>query len=721
MIIDSSQSNIEVIGDIKEFKTSIDPKNLEFITTLLSSNLYSDPEQSFIREIVSNAWDSHVEAGTTDTPVIIKFNTKNYDKSITIRDYGTGLSPERFAEVYCNIGSSTKRDSNDFIGGFGIGKYSSLACSNTVYITSYYNNIAYYYVMIKSGNSITTNLLKEQPTTEKNGVEITIRNILNLAPYEKALDYIVFFPNVYIDGICHYLNDVKLKRLTHIAISSRIIYYNKFLLGNVLYPYNSNLLPSDVSDFLSSIRNTGIVIKFEIGELGITPNRENIIYTSDTIDKISLRVREAKKELLGLIKKHLYKDYQNLEEYYKVFHKHWYYDPVSDSVNNKYIGYSILNTDILDMGITYKGIDLKDCLNVLSVAYTCVLPNYKAVVFDDKIYTTKLPNKLASWNYIKSKKILNCIQTPRLTTAIKSFLKEHYSNYAVTGDLNKSILESNLSSFIHELDPKKGHPHRDLIIDGIWESIASKMKTIDFKTDSDFLNYKESLATGKKPIVENNSSVILHELHPYYSYRYSKHFENLSKAVRHLKQLKGGIIIIGMNDDEEILKAIAKIRHYTIFKAKKEVINSIKALNLSSIIDTEWLLEKDPFINKVFTFYTYFKEGIYSNIKSLSYTIDKELCKEFAELLQCNSLEYCYIQHCKNIGTIDSYTKYLCEKLKFYLEEEEKAKEVIGDSYALHNLLKAAYIMKSRSYKINRDAYNDIKNNKLFKVLLCKK
>lgn len=117
MIINNSQSNVEVIGDIKEFKTSIDPKNLEFITTLLSSNLYSDPEQSFIREIVSNAWDSHVEAGNTDTPVIIRFKQHNGDKSITIRDYGTGLSPERFAEVYCNIGSSTKRDSNDFIGG----------------------------------------------------------------------------------------------------------------------------------------------------------------------------------------------------------------------------------------------------------------------------------------------------------------------------------------------------------------------------------------------------------------------------------------------------------------------------------------------------------------------------------------------------------------------------------------------------------------------------
>lgn len=119
MIINAEQGNIKVVGDVKEFKTSIDPKNLEFITTLLSSNLYSDPEQSFIREIVSNAWDSHVEAGTTDTPVIIKITQVSSKWEISIRDFGTGLSPERFQEVYCNIGSSTKRESNEFIGGFG--------------------------------------------------------------------------------------------------------------------------------------------------------------------------------------------------------------------------------------------------------------------------------------------------------------------------------------------------------------------------------------------------------------------------------------------------------------------------------------------------------------------------------------------------------------------------------------------------------------------------
>ena len=44
MKIDARQSDIETFGDVKEFKTGIDPKNLEFITTLLSSNLYSSPE-----------------------------------------------------------------------------------------------------------------------------------------------------------------------------------------------------------------------------------------------------------------------------------------------------------------------------------------------------------------------------------------------------------------------------------------------------------------------------------------------------------------------------------------------------------------------------------------------------------------------------------------------------------------------------------------------------
>ena len=208
MIINTQESDIQVVGDITEFKSSIDPKNLEFITTLLSSNLYSAPERSFIREIVSNAWDSQVEAGTTNIPIIIKITeskrTNYYGKDftgygdITIRDFGTGLSPERFNDIYRNIGSSTKRESNDYHGAFGIGHLSGFSCSNTMYITSYYNGTCYEYIGIKDANTIVYTLVSTTPTTEKNGLEVTLKNVY-LDKYRKSLKYINFFPNVFID------------------------------------------------------------------------------------------------------------------------------------------------------------------------------------------------------------------------------------------------------------------------------------------------------------------------------------------------------------------------------------------------------------------------------------------------------------------------------------------------------------------------------------------
>lgn len=120
MILNQEKSNAEIQGEIKNNKVEIDAKNINFITTLLTSNLYSLPIESFFRETVSNAWDSQVEAGNTNTPILIKLTGVNEeDVSVSIRDYGTGLSPERFDNIYRFIGSSTKRESNDYIGMIG--------------------------------------------------------------------------------------------------------------------------------------------------------------------------------------------------------------------------------------------------------------------------------------------------------------------------------------------------------------------------------------------------------------------------------------------------------------------------------------------------------------------------------------------------------------------------------------------------------------------------
>ena len=111
----------QVYGEIQQNQVAIDASNMNKIVMMLSANLYSDPISSFIREITSNAWDSHIEAKNNE-PVLIYMDTDSTDVNqyiITIRDFGTGISPDRFKNVYKVMGVSTKTESNDYHGFFG--------------------------------------------------------------------------------------------------------------------------------------------------------------------------------------------------------------------------------------------------------------------------------------------------------------------------------------------------------------------------------------------------------------------------------------------------------------------------------------------------------------------------------------------------------------------------------------------------------------------------
>ena len=119
MILNTNvQSDVKTFGELSQNRVTIDAKNIDFITQILSSNLYSKPLNSFLREIISNAVDSHKEAGTKD-PIILDIGKNGGNLYFRIQDFGTGISKERFDSIYRFIGSSTKRESNEFIGSFG--------------------------------------------------------------------------------------------------------------------------------------------------------------------------------------------------------------------------------------------------------------------------------------------------------------------------------------------------------------------------------------------------------------------------------------------------------------------------------------------------------------------------------------------------------------------------------------------------------------------------
>ena len=723
MRIDTSQRDVEIIGDIKEFKTSIDPKNLEFITTLLSSNLYSDPEQSFIREIVSNAWDSHVEAGTTDIPVIVRFKKEDYKWSITIRDYGVGLSPERFLNIYCNIGSSTKRESNEFIGGFGIGRFSALACSDSVYITSYYKGTAYYYIMIKSGNSITTNLLLEKPTEEKDGVEVTIKNINELPKFVKALQCITFFPNVYVDGIESYINSVKLKYFTNFAVSSHSV-SSRLLLGNVLYPIEAYHLSSETKDFIKDLLGTGIVIKFNIGELDITPNRESIIYTSDTIKKIEDRILAAKAELEALINKKIGKDYDDIIEYHNIISQYIYYDPIKDEINDNESYYRVRVNRISNLSITYKSTDLQSEVQLLTNIVNTYLPNYKGTIYNDTIYKKRLPWSIRTGNLIKYNNILILNKAAKLTGIVQQYLKDFYLGYSVVTDFDETEFKNYIdASFSNALKLSK---HYNLILKGIYESLQNNAKKLDLNTNKDFLDYKAKYSAYKKAgYVKDIKEAILYVWNNNGWYKEKKTFKTLSQAVNFIKELKRGVLLTNMDSNDDIFCDIAKFKRFVYIKARKDIVNHIRSLNLKCVVDLDWVLSKDPVLSVIKTMAKYFPNGlVMDRINMVIRNIDNDVSNELYKLckLYCNS-KVChkyYILAVNDSIPYDEYTEYLCLKLKKYITEYNKAEKMLEDIRCYNHTLIDAVIMKTKAYRINKNAYEAVKNNKLINVL-CRK
>jgi len=118
MKIESAPQDVVVHGD---FPTSdFNVGDISFIVDMFADKVYSHKERAVIRELACNAHDSHVIAGTTDIPFDVHLPTQ-LEAYFSLRDYGTGLSDQEVRNVFAGIGISTKRDSNEVIGCFGIG------------------------------------------------------------------------------------------------------------------------------------------------------------------------------------------------------------------------------------------------------------------------------------------------------------------------------------------------------------------------------------------------------------------------------------------------------------------------------------------------------------------------------------------------------------------------------------------------------------------------
>lgn len=154
---------------------SIDESQTALILSILRNNIYSNPLLAAFKETLSNAIDEHIKYDIK-TPVEINI-PNSFSNSFSVRDYAKGLSIDFMTNYYTKVGYSTKSESNDLLGGFGLGRMSPLAYTDLYMITSITEEqegkVKCEYVISKDNNKVFCSLLSKEQTEEHTGVKVS--------------------------------------------------------------------------------------------------------------------------------------------------------------------------------------------------------------------------------------------------------------------------------------------------------------------------------------------------------------------------------------------------------------------------------------------------------------------------------------------------------------------------------------------------------------------
>jgi hypothetical protein len=272
---------------LDKIKASVDETEAARLFWMFS-NLYKDVYGSIVREYTSNCFDSHAEAGIDD-PVIVELD----EKEIKFKDVGVGLSPERVRHVFMKYLSSTKRGTNDQIGGFGIGSKTALAYQDSFKITTRFDGFEYVYILHKGATGEPElELIIKVPTTERNGTIVTVSlKEYDFNNFQDAIErQLKYFDNVivYINGRQENAYHIIEHNLFKVRFEEG--YYQTsgtlhLVIGKVRYDLDFSRV-----NVPKGLNNVGLAVKFDIGDLQVTPSREDIVYSIEAIKKIEERL-----------------------------------------------------------------------------------------------------------------------------------------------------------------------------------------------------------------------------------------------------------------------------------------------------------------------------------------------------------------------------------------------------------------------------------------------
>lgn len=288
---------------------------------ILSSGLYSDKIAAVLREIACNAMDAHIMFGTPDRPIEVKLPTA-LDREFYVKDWGPGLDDHEVRTLYTTYGWSSKQQNDDVTGAFGLGSKSPFAYTlqsdeskDGFSVESVKDGIKRIYTCyIDDSGGPAISRLYEGPCEPDwtHGVKVTFPvQQKDIAEFEqkarKVFRWFKVMPEVLgLSGV--------LERPEFTMSGSFFGLQPKndsnepaVVMGGVRYPLRAERF-NELSRLEKSLLGSGIHLMLPMGDVMMTPSREELEYVEKTRSAVQRRLKEAVTEVAQRLKADVFAD-----------------------------------------------------------------------------------------------------------------------------------------------------------------------------------------------------------------------------------------------------------------------------------------------------------------------------------------------------------------------------------------------------------------------------
>lgn len=276
----------------------------------LYSGLYTQKIEAIIRELSTNAIDSHFAAGKTNVPFEVHLPNA-LEPFFSVTDFGTGLSPEQIASndgeaghgIYITFWESNKTESDDFAGCLGLGSKSPFAYTDNFTVESRWNGKKYLYINThnEKGEPCIVHM-GSTDTDECNGmkIEFAVKSDDFSEFYAKAAVVLSWFTNrPKVTGYSSFeFNEHEyLRKTQHYGVLKK--HGDSYVvMGNVAYPLNfSNFSYGKLTDIEKKVIDWGVHLFVNIGDVEFVPSREHLSMTEKTINGVKKFLGDAIKSI----------------------------------------------------------------------------------------------------------------------------------------------------------------------------------------------------------------------------------------------------------------------------------------------------------------------------------------------------------------------------------------------------------------------------------------